>query len=108
MTNYLLQLPTAATPNYSYTTNLDGVEYGFNFTYSTRNLVWYMTIKDRLDNILVSIITPSPHIDLMKPFVSESLPNGVLALLSESKFESPPKVTFENLSEDFSLIYSSE
>lgn len=108
MTDYILQLPSATTPNYSYTVSLDGVEYGFNFIYSTRNLVWYMTIKDRLDSILVSNIPLVPHIDLIKPFVSDDLPNGILALLSESNFESPHKVTFENLSEEFTLIYSSE
>lgn len=99
------KLPTEETPNISYTATLNGVDYKFTFKYSTRNSSWFLTISDVQDIVLVSNIKLVPHIGLLSPFVTNTLPQGILTLVSDSSYESPPAITLENLSTDFTLVY---
>lgn len=101
---FSLELPSSTTP-LAYTSALDGVEYKFSFRYSTRNDSWYLTLLNPLGSILVSNVRLVPHYDLLAPFVSPELPQGVLILVSDSAYETPPAITLENLSTDFTFVY---
>jgi len=105
MTISYLKLPSSTNPNISYTSPLDGVDYKFTFQYSTRNDCWYLTLSNTSDEILISNIRLAPHILLTNCFVDERLPIGNLILVSDSAYESPPTITLENLSTDFTFVY---
>lgn len=100
-----LELPSESTPELEYDSPLQGVLYKLSFKYSTRNQVWHLTLKEITGVDIVSNITLVPNYDLLERYVSTKTPKGLLTLYADGEYESPPKVTFENLSTNFKLIY---
>lgn len=108
MTVYTLELPTSETPNYSYTTGLDGKEYKFNFIFNTRTKSWYLSIFKLDGTLLLSRVRIVPWLNLINIYTKEDLPLGelyVFPLLTQ--YPASPQITLENLSTDFQLLYNS-
>jgi len=103
-----LPLPTQDTPRYTYTIGLSSQDYELKFEYMTRNEAWYLSILNTAGELLISNIRLAPHYALLAQYPQSYLPEGDLILQSSSEYESPPKITLENLSTDFLLAYITE
>jgi len=108
MTEFVLELPTASLPNYSYTTALDGKEYKFNFIYNVRMESWYLNIYKLDGTLLIAGVRLVPWLDLTYIHTKVELPLGNLYLLPlTTDYPASPVITLENLSTDFELVYNS-
>jgi hypothetical protein len=108
MTVFTLELPTSETPNYSYTTGLDGKEYKFNFKYRVTTTSWYLSIYKLDGTLLLSGVRLVPWLDLIAMHTKVELPQGNLFVVPlTTSYPKAPVITLENLSVDFQLLYNS-
>lgn len=105
-TYYTLTLPDSSTPNYIYTTQLDGKEYDLHFIYNMRNTSWYINIIKQDGTDLLRGVRLTPWMDILSTHTREDLPIGRLVLVpSATTGIAAPIITLSNLSTDFQLVY---
>ena len=108
MTITVLELPTEAFPNYSYTTTLDEKEYKLNFRFDVHQSSWYLTISKLDGVVLLAGVKMVPWLDLLFRYTKEELPLGNLYLVPVSAtYPSSPDITLANFATDFQLLYNS-
>lgn len=106
MTELVLPLPNSNDFPLRYTTILNNITYVFYFTWNTRSSSWYMSISTVDEVALLSNIKLVPNLDLLANFPDSRKPLGALILLyNGDDVKRPPKVTFDNISTDFTLNF---
>lgn len=86
----MIQIPTFTDSEYTERVTLDGIEYAFLFSYSTREEVWYMSLFATDGTPIASSVKLVCNYRLMQRNRHPSLPSGLLVVLSTGSDE-PPK-----------------
>ena len=92
-------------PNFTIPLVLSEVEYYFNFKWNTREVAWYLTIRNTSGVSLVSNIKLVPVIDLLGNYLDTSLPSGRLVIVPNN-YPKIPAITYDNLTTDFLFTYT--
>lgn len=99
-------IPTLSDPFYSLRITLDGVDYNFDFNYSTREKRWYFDIYDVENNLLLAgtkVVCLYPLNAYQQEYYN--LPPGTLICASGTDDNSPPTVDELGLNKRCLLIY---
>lgn len=102
----ILQIPTSPdAPFYSQVSQLEGVDYGLVFVYDQRENCYYLSIEDVAGNPIVKGVKLVCNVSLIGHFSIESLPPGVLFVLSSDVFnQTPPGI--DELGSRCQLMYA--
>lgn len=102
----LRTVPTSDDPFYLQRTSLEGVDYTFEFFWSTRESCWYLDLSTFDDVEIVSGLKLICNTPLLYRLASATRPPGELIVISKTDDDSPPGL--EDLIEDTgrcSLLY---
>lgn len=86
----MIRIPTFTDSEYTERVTLDGIEYSFLFSYSTREEVWYMSLFATDGTPIASSVKLVSNYRLIKRNLHPARPPGLLVVLSTGSDE-PPK-----------------
>lgn len=93
------------TDHFSFTVELDGTTYGFEWLWSYRDSAWYFSIDDANGNRLLSHRKAVVSFPLLSRFQIAALPKGTLMLQDTSRQLADPGLT--DLGNRVLLVYFS-
>lgn len=83
-------IETATDPFYSFTSTLDGIDYAFEFRFNQRENCWYFSIGLSDGTELANGIKVLCNRNLIRKFVDDRMPPGLLMALSGTPDTTPP------------------
>ena len=93
MANEILKLKTLndGTAHYSFRTNLDGIDYQFNFDWFEREDRWYMAISTTEGQVLCSNVKVLANWPMLRYYHGrENMPAGELMAITHTNDRTPP------------------
>ena len=100
----LLSLPISnIRSNYEFTSTLDDVEYNLNFRYNPRSKVWYLSIADETNTVIVANIPIYINQDLLAQYRAYPIPQGLMMCVNNSDGITEP--TRDNFSVETVILY---
>ena len=97
-------LPTSVTlANYSFTVDLDGVEFQLAFKFNERDDAWFLTLSDVNGNILRAGLKVVNGWTLLRLWVDATAPAGDMIAVNQGEVSEP--ATLKQLGEEVLLTY---
>lgn len=97
-------LPTSVTSaNYTFTVDLDGVEFQLSFKFNERDDAWFLTILDVNGNVLRAGLKIVNEWFLLRLWQDSTAPAGELIPVNQGEVSAPP--TLKQLGEEVLLTY---
>lgn len=79
-------------PAYKFSMDLDGTIYVLDFGFNARTNLWYMSIIDQSDNLIIGDIPILVNIPLTDQYVKKGLPPGRFIAIDETGKKQNPGI----------------
>ena len=90
-------------PAYKFKIDLEGVMYVLDFGFNDRSKIWYMSILDQSEKLVIGDLPILVNVPLTDQYVKKGLPPGRFIAIDETGKKQNPKI--DNFGSDVKLFY---
>lgn len=90
-------------PAYKFKIDLEGVMYVLDFGFNARSNLWYMSIMDQAETLILGDLPILVNVPLADQYVKEGLPPGRFIAVDETGNKQNPGI--DNFGSDVKLFY---